>query len=192
MYHFARVGLPKYAFGPLFSTLAASYPGTMAQISQTEGYYWMNASWGVSSFNGTFAYMCDNGVEKLSNLVDVMRMLAGRLSLCLGTLAISITCPAKMVDGKPTMDTSSYGLSVKLHNAFHIDTVDYHRPPQQGLTGMTIPSRIAKNAKVMTRAGVMSVGGGSSIFANANKGIFGQANAAPPTVKSSNDSNYMA
>ena len=38
-YNFARVGLPKAAFGPLFNTLTGMCPGIMSQISETEGYY---------------------------------------------------------------------------------------------------------------------------------------------------------
>lgn len=192
-YHFARIGLPKMAFGPLFYTLASNFPGVIAQVSPTDGYYWMNASWGVSSFQGTFAYNTDNGVAKTTNLVDVMRMLSGMSSLCLATLAISITCPAKMVDGKPVADKTAFGLSVKLHNAFHIDKVDYHGPPQQGSTGMMVPSRIASAAKVMSKGAVMSsgMGGSSNIFASASKGLFGSVNAPPPTISTSDNVSYM-
>lgn len=58
-----------------------------------------------------------------------MRMLEGKSSLCLDTVAISITCSAKMVDGKPVPEKSSFGLSVKLYNAFNVQIVDYHGPP---------------------------------------------------------------
>lgn len=51
-YHFARISLPKMAFGPLFNTLSMQFTGIMAHISETPGYYWMNASWGTSSIQG--------------------------------------------------------------------------------------------------------------------------------------------
>ncbi|KAL9122243.1 MAG: hypothetical protein Q9187_001195 [Circinaria calcarea] len=192
-YHFARVGLPKMAFGPLFYTMSTQFPGVMAQIAETEGYYWTNASWGVSSFQGTFAYMSENGIQRTTNLVDVMRMLNGKSSLALATLAISITCPAKMVDGKPVADRSAFGLSIKLHNAFGYEVVDYHGPPQQGSTGMMVPSRIAGMAKMMNGSSVMksTMGGGSSIFASANKGLFGTAGAGASSIKSDDNISYM-
>jgi hypothetical protein len=190
-YHFARVGLPKMAFGPLFYTMSSQYPGVMAQIAETEGYYWTNASWGVSSFQGTFAYMGETGIQKTTNLVDVMRMLNGKSSLSLATLAISITCPAKMVDGKPVVDKSAYGLSIKLHNAFGYETVDYHGPPQQGSTGMMVPSRIAGMAKVMNRGSSSTMGGNSGIFASPNKGLFSATGAGPTSIKSDDNVSYM-
>ncbi|KAH8156705.1 hypothetical protein CIB48_g11546 [Xylaria polymorpha] len=187
-HHFARIGLPKFAFGPLFTTLNTNFGGTLSQISQTNGYYWMNASWGVSSFAATFSYMDETGLRKVSSLVDVMRMLNGKSSLCLGTIAISVTCPAKMTDGKPTPDKTSFGLSIKMHNAFHIDTVDYHGPPQQGSTGMMVPARIAQKAKLMTSGGIGTMGGVSNIFGTTGRGIFTQTNTntPPPTSTTAN------
>jgi len=190
-HHFARIGLPKYAFGPLFATLSEDFPGTMTQVAQTKGYYWMNASWGVASFQGTFAYRGESGIERVTNLLDVMRMLNGKSCLCLGTLAISITCKATMQDGKPTMDINSFGLSVKLHNAFAIDYVDYHGPPQQGSTGMQVPSRIAENARIMSRNTTSMPTSGAGMFSSANKGLFGKVNAPAPTIKSADNNSYM-
>jgi len=139
--HFARIGLPAHAFGPLFNTLGRKFDGCLSQVTPTRGYYWMNASWGVSSFNATFSYINKEGkIDSTNALPDVMRMLNGKSSLCLGTVAISITCNAKMVDGKPVADRTSYGLSVKMYNAFSVNVVDYHGPPQQGSTGMMIPA----------------------------------------------------
>ncbi len=54
--HFARIGLPAHAFGPLLNTLGRKFDGCLSQVTPTRGYYWMNASWGVSSFNATFSY----------------------------------------------------------------------------------------------------------------------------------------
>jgi hypothetical protein len=49
----------------------------------------MNASRGMPSFPGMFAYMPSPGkVKRLNNLVDMMRMVTGKSSLALATLAI--------------------------------------------------------------------------------------------------------
>jgi hypothetical protein len=42
---FARIGLPKLCFGPIFETLKTSMPSILEGVSQTNGYYWLNASW---------------------------------------------------------------------------------------------------------------------------------------------------
>ncbi|XP_044715185.1 uncharacterized protein HRG_11162 [Hirsutella rhossiliensis] len=165
-FHFARIGLPAYAFGPLFNTLGKKFDGCLSQVTATTGYYWMNASWGVSSFSATFSYMNDDGrIQSTNALNDVMMMLNGKSAMCLGTIAVSVTCNAKMIDGKPTPDKSSYGLSIKIHNAFSVAVVDYHGPPQQGATGMMIPARIAQKAQAMAKRGTVSAGGGmNNIF----------------------------
>jgi hypothetical protein len=109
----------------------------------------------------------------------------------MATVAISITNPVKMVDGKPTPDTSNHGLSVKLHNAFCIEMVDYHGPPQQGSTGLTIPARIASKAKVLTGIGSSTTGTMGSIFADPNKSIFTSTDTEVPTTKSNESKSYM-
>ena len=191
--NFARIGLPKMAFGALFNTLSANYPAIMTQVTETRGYYWMNASWGVSSFSATFSFIDEDGkVQSTNALPDVMRMLNGKSSLCLGTVAISVTCTAKMVDGKPVADKSSYGLSVKMHNAFSVNVVDYHGPPQQGATGMTIPARIAQKAQAMGRRGAAVTGGTmGSIFSTQSSGVFSGTSSTVPTTKTTESKQYM-
>lgn len=51
--------------------------------------------------------MSESGISKTRNLTNVLRIINGKSSLCVGTIAMSITCVAKMVDGKPTIGTSS-------------------------------------------------------------------------------------
>ncbi|KAF4460193.1 hypothetical protein FALBO_13034 [Fusarium albosuccineum] len=190
-HHFARIGLPAYAFGPLFYTLGSKFEGCLAQVTQTTGYYWLNASWGVTSFNAVFSYLNDDGeLKKEQSLVNVMRMLDGKSSLSLATVAISITCAAKMVDGKPTPDRNVYGLSVKLHNAFGVDVVDFHGPSQQGSTGLSVPARIAKFAKPMGRSKIVQGTGTGSIFAT-GASPFAQAGNTAPVTKSSTTKSYM-
>ncbi|KAK5162690.1 uncharacterized protein LTR77_011243 [Saxophila tyrrhenica] len=195
--NFARIGLPKLAFGPLFNSLSENYPGVMGQIVQTPGYYWTNASWGVSSFAATFSYMDGDGqFRKTSNLSDVMRMLGGKSSLSLATVAISITCPSKSEGDRQVPDKSTHGLSIKLHNAFGVSVVDYHGPPQQGATGMMIPKRFIQNAKSMS--GSAAGGTGMGIFARPNTGtgagknLFGSGSQAVPSVKSDDNSTDMS
>lgn len=120
--------------------------------------------------------------------------LNGASSLCLITLVISITCPAKIVDGKPIPNRIGFGLSVKLHSAFGVKIVNYHAPPQQGSTGMMVPSRIAVLAKVMSKSSAMNsiMGNSSRIFASANKGLFGTADVGPPTIASGKDADYIS
>lgn len=190
-HHFARIGLPAYAFGPVFNTLGSKYEGCMSQVTSTKGYYWLNASWGVTSFSATFSYRSESGIQNVTNLVDVMRMLNGKSSLCLGTVAISLTCPAKMIDGKPVPDKSSYGLSVKMHNAFGVDVVDFHGPSQQGSTGLTVPARIAQKAKIMGASRATTGTGVGSIFAASGMSAFAQGGAAVPTIKTTETKSYM-
>ncbi len=138
-YHFARVGLPQMAFGRLFNTLRTNFPRCLCPVVDTDGYHWMNASWGLSSFQGTFLYKGMAGVEKTTILANVTRMLNGTSALCLGTLSRSLS-PAWPIR-KPTSDTSAFGLSVKPRTAFSIDVVNYHgpcswaRPAWQSATG---------------------------------------------------------
>lgn len=182
-HHFARIGLPKYAFGPVFNTIRSNWDGALAKVSETTGYYWVNASWGVSSFNAVFSYMTKDGVAKTTSLPEVMRMLNGKSSISLATIAISLTCASKMIEGKPVPDTSSYGLSIKLHNAPGIDVVDYHGPPQQGSTGMLIPARLAQKAAIMgaQRNATGNVNGG--IFSNSHRSIFANVKNTPERTR---------
>ena len=41
---FARIGLPKLAFGALSNTMSRNIPDILSSIIETKGYYWMNAS----------------------------------------------------------------------------------------------------------------------------------------------------
>lgn len=193
-HHFARIGLPKLAFGPLFGTLQGKYSEVTSTLVETEGYYWTNASWGVSQFSGSYSYMTENGVKRTSHLSDVMRMLNGKSALCLATVAISLTVPAKSEGGKFVAEQGPHGLSIKLHNAFGVEEVDYHGPPQQGSTGMMVPSRIAMGAKVMSgsKVSTSAASGNMGIFANTTRTMFGGMNAnGPPSIKSDDNASYM-
>ena len=54
---FAR--LPVRSFGAVFTSLNGSKPGRMDSLVVMEGYYYINASSGVSTTPGTFAYMME-------------------------------------------------------------------------------------------------------------------------------------
>ena len=168
---FARVGLPKYSFGPTFNTLQSKFPGVLSEIKQTPGYYWLNASWGVSTMKGTFAYLGDDGeVHKTQVLSDIMMLNRGRSSLATATVAISISFKATRngEDWVPIVETA--GLSVKLHNAVQHDAVDYHGPEQTGAGGMFLSKSMVSTLKPVKASATL----GNSAISNMSspKGLF--------------------
>jgi hypothetical protein len=58
--NFARFGLPIKSFGAVFNTLGSTFSGLLDTVMTTTGYYWVNASWSVSTTPGTFAYTTPN------------------------------------------------------------------------------------------------------------------------------------
>jgi hypothetical protein len=177
-HEFARVGLPKYAFGPIFNTLQSKFSGVLSEIKQTPGYYWLNASWGVSTMKGTFAYLGeDNEIHKTQNLSDIMQMNRGRSSLATATVAISISFNAVRNGEQWVPVMESAGLSVKLHNAVQHDAVDYHGPEQTGAGGMHLSSEMVKTLKMVKMPTTM---GSSSVGTMpAPKGLFSNIGRAP-------------
>lgn len=175
---FARVGLPKFAFGPEFNTLETNFPGILAGVKQSFGYYWLNASWGVSTMKGTYTYKNEEGnVVRTQLLSEVLRMIKGRSSLAVATLAISASFKARK-DGDnwvPIMDTA--GLSVKLHNAIHVTEVDYHGPPQTGSSGMMVTKSIMDSISPIKRP--MTIGGIGGGGGSMPKGLFSNIGKRP-------------
>jgi hypothetical protein len=168
---FARIGLPKYAFGPIFNTLQTKFPGVPSEIKQTPSYYWLNASWGVSTMKGTFAYLGEDGeIHKTQVLSDIMMMNKGRSSLATATVAISISFKAmrKGDDCVPVMETA--GLTVKLYNAVQHDAVDYHGPEQTGVAGMFLSQQMVSTLKPVKMPVTMGSAGSTSM--SAPKGLF--------------------
>ena len=183
---FARVGLPKYSLGAIFNTLQSKFPGVLSEVKQTPGYYWLNASWGVSTMKGTFAYLGeDNEIHKTQVLSDIMMMNRGRSSLATATIAISISFKATRSgeDWVPIMETA--GLSVKLHNAVQHDAVDWHGPEQTGAGGMFISKQMASTLKPVRMPATMGMGGiantapAKGLFSNIGKPAPGLANTGP-------------
>jgi len=170
--HFARVGLPKFAFGPLFSSLALEYPGFLDKVASTQGYYWVNASWGVTTSPGQFISVNEKTrkVDHTAVLQDVMRRLGGQSSLGIATVAVSVTFEV-INDGsaKPPPNRQKAGLSVKLHNFCQSAIVDYHGPQQQLASSMKVPQRILDRARGLAEGPMRgSSGGMSSVFSLAS------------------------
>lgn len=104
-FHFAGIGLPAYAFCPLFNTIKREVIQVLWTDNAHQRLLPRNSSRGVLSFLALCSYMNESSeVMKLTNLSDIMRLFAEKLSLCLSTIAVSITCKAKMVDDKHTPD----------------------------------------------------------------------------------------
>ncbi|KAG5916585.1 hypothetical protein E4U61_003498 [Claviceps capensis] len=136
---FARIGLPKMYFGPLFETLRSKYPKILDGISTTVGYYWLNASWGVTGNPGKYRCMIGAGkMAETQKLSEVMRIFNGKSSLCQATIAISTAFTGKLSGSTIVKDGDACDMSIKVHNAFHIKTVDYRSPPQSSSTGFEL------------------------------------------------------
>lgn len=136
---FARIGLPKTSFGPIFETLKMTYPSIMDGISITKGYYWLNASWGVTGSPGSFIYMDANKINKDTfKLYEAMKLISGYSSIGAGTIAISVTNECGIRGGKLVPTSAKYELSIKIHNMLHIKKVTYHSPPQVASTGFEV------------------------------------------------------
>jgi hypothetical protein len=54
--HFARVGLPKWSFRPVFAALSELDSSITDGIIQTADYYWLIAGWGTSPMPCFFVY----------------------------------------------------------------------------------------------------------------------------------------
>jgi hypothetical protein len=168
---FARFGFPKTSFGPVFETLKSIMPSILDGISTTRGYYWMNASWGVTGSPGNFVYA---GTGKIRNnthkLYEAMKMLAGQSSMGAAAIAISIAGESKMEGGKLVPANAKYELSVKVHNMFHIKKVSFRSPPQASATGFEVTSDIYDEAEVLEAVSGMGTvfNDTSSAFPSAN------------------------
>ncbi|KAL1979069.1 hypothetical protein VTN96DRAFT_7093 [Rasamsonia emersonii] len=134
--NFARFGLPIRSFGAVFNTLNQNIGGLMDSLVITDGYYWINASWGVSTTAGTFRYMTENGsIAQTLSLNKVMDMLRTKLLLGIGTFAISVSCGFEMSNDKIVATSDKKEFSIKCHNFFHIKKTDWHGPPQTTSVG---------------------------------------------------------
>ncbi|KAK1828583.1 hypothetical protein QBC39DRAFT_264826, partial [Podospora conica] len=136
---FARIGLPRVYFCPLFETLRSKYPKLLDGVSVTVGYYWINASWGVTGNPGRYKYMTGpNDIGDTQKLSEILRMIGGKSSLTQSTIAISTAFNGKLVGNSIVKDGEGCDMSIKVHNAFHMAVVDYRSPPQTSSTGFEL------------------------------------------------------
>ncbi|KAJ5456022.1 uncharacterized protein N7458_004286 [Penicillium daleae] len=49
-----------YSFAPIFHSLYSNIRGLTDSLVMTDGYYWTNASWGVTQILDTFVYMTEH------------------------------------------------------------------------------------------------------------------------------------
>ena len=200
--NFARIGLPKFAYGPLFNSLSKKYDGFMKKVSVTDGYYWMNASWGVTTSPGQFLSVNERTreTEHTNILSDVMRNLKGRSALGLATVAISVTFGVTTdASGKNHPNYDDAGISVKLHSFVMMREVDYHGPQQQLATAMKIPQSMLNRAKGLSGNATLNTGGGmGSVFASiGNKEATGNAGGSTisgktaPSTKTTDSTVFM-
>jgi hypothetical protein len=191
--HFARIGLHKAAFGPLFNTLNQEYPGFLEKVSVTDGFYWVNASWGVTTSPGQFISVNNKtkAVEQTTILQDVMKKLGGKSAVGIATVAISVTFEViNDRSTRPPPNEQKAGISVKLHNFCMIDEVEYHGPQQQMASSMRVPQRILDKAKGLTSGVGVGGSGMGSVFA-VDRGADRPQQSAPST-KSEDSTVFMS
>ena len=177
---FARIGLPKLSFAPIFETLKSSMPAVMDSVSITRGYYWINASWGVTGNPGSFAYKNGTINQRTPKLYEAMKMLSGMSSMGVATIAVSIGNESKLEGGKMIPDPSKYEFSIKIHNMLHLKRVSYHSPPQSSSTGFEVPDELmnmAESLEPVSNVGAMFTDT-SSAFASTGANPFFNATAA--------------
>lgn len=146
---FARIGLPKKYFGPVLETLRSTNPHILDNVSVTMGYYWLNASWGVTSTPGHYRYLVAPGkLGDTEMLSEMLRNLDGKSSLTQSTMAISIAYKGKASGNNVVKDGKECELSVKLHNAMHLEIVDYRSPPQTSAAGFEVTEDLLSMATI--------------------------------------------
>lgn len=187
---FARVGLPKASFGPVFETLRDNMPGLFEEVSVTRGYYWLNASWGVTASPGNFIYKDENGMRAQTHrLYDAMKRIMGHSSMGVATIAISISDEVTITEGKPVASGTKYQFSIKLHNMFHMKNVPYRSPPQASATGFEVSDDMFEMAESLSTPSVTSAAfndtagmftpGNINPFASASMNMSGGSSAKP-------------
>lgn len=81
------------------------------------------------------------------------------------------------MNGKPTKDVNSYGLSIKLHNALCIDLINYYVPLQQ------VSVRLTSRAKVSKRHEHVDGSRARSNFVEPGKRTIANGTAQTPNTK---------
>ena len=174
---FARIGLPKTSFGPIFETLKSSYPSLLNAVSVTRGYYWLNASWGVTGSPGNFVYTGKAGIRSNTyKLYEAMKMISGSSSLGAATIAISVANESRLENGKLVSANAKFEPSIKIHNMFHIKKVSYHSPPQAASTGFEVGDDLLSESETLepiTNTGAMMSDTASAFSSTGANPFFG-------------------
>ncbi|KAL1978952.1 hypothetical protein VTN96DRAFT_8107 [Rasamsonia emersonii] len=146
----------------------------MDSLVITDGYYWINASWGVSTTAGTFRYMTENGsIAQTLSLNKVMDMLRTKLLLGIGTFAISVSCGFEMSNDKIVATSDKKEFSIKCHNFFHIKKTDWHGPPQTTSVGFMASNELLTEAESLSKPAI------SENVLNRTGGLFTTGNVNP-------------
>lgn len=117
-----RVGLPKCDIYPIMSVLIAAGAKTDS-ITETDKYYWMSCSWGVSNKPCKFYYKSDGSYT--TDQVEMHQMLGGRSSLGFGSFGISIQIGCKVEGAKVVPDATDVSISLKLYSFTHMKVGDW-------------------------------------------------------------------
>ena len=174
--HFARFGFPVESFAPIFHTLDSSITGLIDSLVVTDGYYWANASWGVTQTPGTFVYMTEQGTRASTvQLTDAMDMIGTKSSKGVGTFAISIACGYEKQGDTIVPSSTKYEFSIKCHNFLHFEKSDFHGPPQTSAIGMMVGDDLMKQAQPLSKPKAVST------VMNSTGSLFGGANMNPFT-----------
>lgn len=173
--HFARFGFPAKSFASIFHTLDSSMKGLVDSLVVTDGYYWTSASWGVTQTPGTFVYMTEQGTRASTNVLsDAMDMIGTKSSRGVGTFAISVACPYEKQGDTVVVNTTKHEFSIKCHAFVHLETTDWHGPPQTSSIGVMVTDEFMNAAKPLSKpkavSSVMNTTG--SLFTGANMNPF--------------------
>lgn len=148
---FVRLGLPALAVGPVLETIRGGMPNVMSSMSVTNGYYWVNASWGVTGNPGKYVYKDAAGIMQTTfKAYDAMKMIMGSSSMGVATIAISVGNNTKMQDGKLLPIAGEEEFSIKIHNMLHLSKVKYSSPPQSAANGFDVSDEIYNMAESLS------------------------------------------
>jgi hypothetical protein len=155
--HFARFGFPAKSFAPIFHTLDSSMKGLVDSLVMTDGYYWANASWGVTQTPGTFVYKTEQGTHASTNVLsDAMDMIGTKSSKGVGTFAISVACAYEKQGDQIVANSTKYEFSIKCHAFVHLETTDWHGPPQTSAIGVMVSNDFMSAAKPLSKPKAVS------------------------------------
>lgn len=171
---FLRIGLSAKKVAPVLETIRAGMPNVMSSMSVTNGFYWVNASWGVTGNPGKFVYKDANGImQSTYKAYEAMKMIMGSSSMGVATVAISVGNNTKMQDGKLVPIAGEEEFSIKIHNMLHLAKVPYSSPPQSAANGFDVSQDIYDTAESLTMPSGMT-----GMFSQ-TAGAFGESNMNP-------------